>query len=454
MADQRLLPLIRKGISGWEQWRSKNPHIVPDLSWADLKGIELRGVDLSYANLAHADLSKADLTGSILTHADLSEAKLHEVKLCGNPGDRFEDDFLRSSPFWEKLGMRSTFNGEDRRRDSEAADLHGAILRKADLRSADLSSADLRVADLREADLRDTNLRRTNFVGAYLREADLSGADLRWADLDDTNLRQANLNEANLRGAYLRKANLRGAYLRRADLSRADLTEASLSGADLREATLVATNLELADLTDAKIYGVSVWDVKVQSATQINLVVTNEQPDITVDNLEVAQFIYLLLNNSRIRNVINTITSKVVLILGRFTPERKPTLDALRDALRTHNYLPILFDFEKPTNRDFTETVSTLAHLARFVIADLTDPRSIPQELTAIIPRLLSVPVRPLLLGSQSEWGMFSDLQRYPQVIPPLHYTNDVMLLSCIVSDVIAPAEQRALELSTKGLSL
>jgi hypothetical protein len=64
----------------------------------------------------------------------------------------------------------------------------------------------------------------------------------------------------------------------------------------------------------------------------------------------------LLLNNSKIRNVIDTITTKAVLILGRFTPERKTTLDALRDALRSHNYLPILFGFEKPTNRDFTET--------------------------------------------------------------------------------------------------
>jgi len=96
---------------------------------------------------------------------------------------------------------------------------------------------------------------------------------------------------------------------------------------------------------------------------------------------------------------------------------------------------------------DFTESVSTLAHLARFVIADLTDPRSIPQELTAIIPRLLSVPVRPLLLGSQSEWAMFSDLARYPQVIPPLHYTNDQMLLSCLEADVIVPAEQKARKL-------
>ena len=219
---------------------------------------------------------------------------------------------------------------------------------------------------------------------------------------------------------------------------------------NLTRAALIATNLEDAILTEAKVYGVSVWDVKLQNTVQTSLVITDEQPDITVDNLEVAQFIYLLLNNSKIRNFIHTITSKAVLILGRFTPERKATLGTLRDAIRSHDHLPILFDFEKPTNRDSTETVPTLAHLARFVIADLTDPRSIPQELMAIIPRLLSVPVRPLLLGSQSEWAMFSDLQRFPQVVPPLYYTNDTMLLNRLESEVIAPAEQKARKLSTK----
>ena len=82
------------------------------------------------------------------------------------------------------------------------------------------------------------------------------------------------------------------------------------------------------------------------------------EPEITVDNLEVAQFIYLLLNNERIRHVIDTITSKAVLILGRFTPERKAVLDALREELRKRDYLPVLFDFDKPASKDLTETVS------------------------------------------------------------------------------------------------
>lgn len=81
--------------------------------------------------------------------------------------------------------------------------------------------------------------------------------------------------------------------------------------------------------------------------------------------------------------------------LGRFTSKRKAIVDALRDELRTYRYFPILFDSEKPGSQDLTEKVSTLADLSRFIIADLTDPNSIPYELHPVIPNHM-VPVLPL----------------------------------------------------------
>jgi hypothetical protein len=211
---------------------------------------------------------------------------------------------------------------------------------------------------------------------------------------------------------------------------------------------LVETNLTNATLTGCSIYGISVWNVQLEGTTQDNLVITPKgEPTITVDNLEVAQFVYLLLNNPKIRDVIDTIAKKAVLILGRFTPERKEVLNALREALRTHGYLPILFDFEKPSSRDFTETVSTLAHLARFIIADLTEPGSIPKELEAIVPTL-AVPVQPLLEGSTQPYAMFRDYWKYQWVLEVYRYNGLEELLASIKEHVIEPAERKAKELA------
>jgi hypothetical protein len=162
--------------------------------------------------------------------------------------------------------------------------------------------------------------------------------------------------------------------------------------------------------------------------------------------MEVAQFIYLLLNNEKIRQVVETITSKAVLILGRFTPERKAVLDAIREALRRQNYLPILFDFEAPVSRDFTESISTLAHMARFIIADLTEPSSLPKELEAIVPTLV-VPVQPVLEGATRPYSMFQDYWKYPWVLRVHHYEGLEGLIASLGDGVIAPAEAKVQEL-------
>ena len=306
---------------------------------------------------------------------------------------------------------------------------------------------DLKQANLRGASLAGADLTRADLTKAVLGKADLRGAYLDGAVLNKANLRGADLTRADLTEAVLGKADLRGANLSGTDLSEANFTGANLSGADIRGADLVRTGFNKANLTGCLVYGLSAWDVQLEGAIQSDLIITPEgAPVVTVDSLEIAQFIYLLLNNTRIRHVIDTITSKVVLILGRFTPERKAVLDAIRDELRKRDYLPVLFDFEKPSNRDITETVSTLAHMARFVIADITDARSIPQELMAIVPTLPSVPVQPLLLASQREYGMFEHFKRYPWVLEPYLYDDQDGLLAAITEKVIGPAEAKAKE--------
>lgn len=277
-----------------------------------------------------------------------------------------------------------------------------------------------------------------------LTRAELSGADLSYAKLSG-----ADLSRANLTGTKLTGANLFRADFSQAELYGANFSEAHLSEAALTFCGLVKTNLERTILDGCSIYGTSVWDLKLQDAEQWELNISDpEEPAITVDNLEVAQFVHLLLNNERLRYVIDTITSKVVLILGRFTPERKAVLDAIRNALRQRDYLSVLVDFDKPANRDLTETIITLAHMARFIIADLTEAKSLPQELQAIVPNLPSVPVQPLLLASDYEYGMFEHFKRYPWVLEVYRYEDHQEVLASLVRKIILPAENKARELS------
>jgi uncharacterized protein YjbI with pentapeptide repeats len=407
MANAEQLAILRKGLDAWERWRQDAPN-----TWVDLSQVDLREAQLSRSNFSVADLSKARLF---------------------------------------------------------KANLWGTNLQKSDLRRADL-----RWADLTEANLSSANLREANLTGAKLTRANLGLANLSGAILQDTILKDANLSKANFEGTYLRKANLQSAnlgeaYLRGADLVMADLTEAdlrkailygaNLSGADLSranlsEAHLVGASLMRTEVHEAKvsgswIYGINIWDLKGEFEEQKDLIITNEgDPVVTVDNIKVAQFIYLILNNEEIRDVLNVLTSKSVLILGRFTPERKVILDALRNKLREYDLLPIVFDFDRPTNRDFTETIQTLAGLSYFVIADITNPKSSPLELQATIPNY-QVPFVPIIQEGEQPFAMMVDLQKkYHWVLNTVTYNSITTLIKALKPAIIEPAIQKHNELS------
>jgi uncharacterized protein YjbI with pentapeptide repeats len=339
--------------------------------------------------------------------------------------------------------------------DLTEANLNGRNLSGVDLNGANLYEASLVLAYLTEANLNGTNLiwadlGGAKLSGAHLSGAKLSGADLYEADLSSADLSGAKLSGADLNGANLTGANLTGANLTGANFTKANLSDANLSGADLSRAVLVEADLADAVLTDCRVYGISAWNVRLNERTkQQGLIITHSsEPAITVDDLEVAQFVYLLLHNEKIRRVIDTVTSKVVLILGRFTPERKEVLEAIREELRRRAYVPILLDFDVPATRDITETVSLLARMARFIIADLTEPSSIPKELEAIVPHL-AAPVQPLLEGDRP-YAMFTDYWKYDWVLPVHRYDGLDALLGTLADKVIAPAEKKMKDLADK----
>lgn len=284
-----------------------------------------------------------------------------------------------------------------------------------------LRSAQLEGLDLSEYDLHD----------AYLRRAHLKGACL-----DRCKLREANLSGAHLEGASLVEAEMSGANLRAANMQEVDL-----HNADLKSAILVNTDLRKANLNGAQVYGISAWEVSLDGAQQQDLVVTRPgQPRVTTDDLEIAQFIYVLLNHQKLRNVFNTTTQRGVLILGRFGGGGLDVLRAIATKLRELGYLPIIFDFERPQQRTYTETVITLAGLCSFVIVDLSG-RSVPQELQATVSAI-RMPFIPIIQEGFFPHSMVKDFAELDHFFyPPIKFEAIEELIEQLPEKIITPAQ-------------
>lgn len=474
---------LDQGVAGWNLWRTKDPQLKPDLTGADLHGRKLQDVNFANALLDSANLEQADLTGANLEGAKLVEAKLGGAFLTQAKLKDASLDFadLSKARMLGAVLKRTRLSGANLKRCRlTGANLESAYLSKANLEGADLSGANLDQTNFSEANLKSVMLLGAKLIKTNFHKADLSGVDLsgnqhadmgEGLDFSGALLSSANLGEQDLRGqnfngAKLGEASLEGAHLEDADFRESDLSAANLKGSymrgiDLRGAVLIGAELEGAQLIKAKIegadfsrsrvYGISVWDIEGVPKDQRGLIITPRlEAKITVDDLEVAQFIYLLLRREKLRNVIDTITAKAVLILGRFTPERKAILEGLAEELRSQNLLPIIFDFERSTARDFTETIKTLASLSVFVIADITNPKSAPLELQATVPDY-QIPFVPLIQKGEAPFSMFTDLvNKYDWVLEPVEYSSLDQLKSGFKAAVIDRAWKKLQELSER----
>lgn len=380
MPDQEHLKILKQGVNVWNEWKINNLDIQPNLD-------------------------EADLINSILTKVDFDNVDLHNACLVG-------------------------------------ADLNSAKLANSNLRRTNLSIANIKGANLEKSNLNEANLNGTNLNATNMANADLRGASLKGSDLSEANLHKADLRGANLSGAVLLKANLSSANLENAILSGTDLSGADISNSNLSASIMIGSNLDYADLSNSNIYGISAWELSLDNTIQNNLTI-NQDDDfvIQVDNFEIAHFMTLLLNHKNIHNVIESISSKIVLILGRFSEDRKDVLAAISDELRSRDYLPAIIDFRGEANKNNTEKIATLARISKFIIADITGSSNIAKELQKIVPDLPSVPVQPLLQNGGSEHQIFDSERDYPWVSPIFHYENIDTLLPSINDHIIAPTE-------------
>jgi uncharacterized protein YjbI with pentapeptide repeats len=409
MANAGHIDIVRDRIDHWNEWRRKNTKVVPDFAGADLSELNLAG-----ANLAKADFSGARLAGTNLSGANLSRAKFFRADLS-------QADLSRATLFKANLSQA----------DMAGANLNGADLTGAFLIRANLSGASLLQACMKGANLGQASLFRAKLVGAVLCQASFFKADLSEADLSEANLEEANFQEAVLERTNLRSANA--------------------ANANFCFATLLRTNLENAVLDNCAVYGTSLWDVNLTESRQRDLdIMPAQQPVLSVDSLQTAQLVGMLLHHEKARYEVFSITLNTVLVIGRFPSERKPVLESIKEALRRGDYSPLVLDFDLPGSGDKNEIVKTLGRMSRFVIADLTDDRRIAETLDAVVHFLPSIPIQPIGQKGREQGVVDSHYHKYRWVLPFWPFTDPDDLAKKIGREVIAPAEQKAAEIRQK----
>jgi len=312
------------------------------------------------------------------------------------------------------------------------------------------SRADLENAYLRNHMLKGECLKAAKLSWASISDNDLSGVDLSHADLSCAYLQRANLTNANLAEANLTAARFDHARLIAANLRGARAEDTVFLSANLEHAILNEANLAGAKLSEARVYGVAAWDVESHRYSVWRGMFANPAGfalPIKVYNLSAAHFVYSLYQVQPIEQLLNAATYRSVFILGRFEDGGIDTLDKIAVALQMEDYIPIVYSFQRPLAHDHTDTVRTLAGMARFIIADLSGP-SVPHELMAIVPHIEVPTVRIIEMGRKS-YSLSRDLERYPWMVGQIvtFGSQDEDLSRVVRDEVIPAAESKCAEL-------
>lgn len=381
--------------------------------------------DLENSSFIGAEIRDTSFEGSKLRFTDYRDTRLKNVnfKNCKIRCSFFEEARTIRSNKKEKKGFSIFFDdayfygGE-----FDGSKLINGSFRNTQFQEITGNNADFRGGEFNKSDINESTLKNSIFNGSNFSYASITNSDFTDSDFYFCTFFGAELVYSNFTNVEFS-----GSDMTYTNLSESNLMNTILNNVELHGAIFLGTTIEGTNLSHSHIYGVSVWGSIGEPKEQLDLLITPwDEPEVTVDNIEIAQFIHLLLTNDKLKAIIDTITSKVVLILGRFSKNRKIVLESIKNELRKMDLTPIIFDFTKPGTRNLTETVGLLARMSKFIIVDITNPRSVPQELYSIIPHCPSIPIYPILERKQNKavkpYGMFADFKTYPNVSETFYY--------------------------------
>jgi hypothetical protein len=236
---------------------------------------------------------------------------------------------------------------------------------------------------------------RVNFSGM-----EISGALILRAFAEGIQCQGTHFHNVQFEEGDFSSVNFRGATFRNTTSNKTIFTSANFDGAtfvncNLNRANFTGANFRVNEIIETVVYGISAWDIETSPDSKQSRLVIEKTYELysdliaqgkvpmTVDDIELAQFFHYLMNHKRLRDTLNVLNNRGVLLLGRFKNGGLERLYSIREWLQARGYMAMIFDFGRPENMDLIETVITMAGLAKFVIADLSGPR-VGGELSAI----------------------------------------------------------------------
>ena len=146
----------------------------------------------------------------------------------------------------------------------------------------------------------NVDLHGVSLRNGYYINCSFDGSTIQYADLVDAYFSSCSFKKTKMRVTKIGSATFYNCKFEDADLSYCSAEETSFSNSKLINTKLenirfVSNDFSDANLVGCSIYGISSWDLNLNNSVQKDLIITKkEQPEITVDNIELAQFLYLI----------------------------------------------------------------------------------------------------------------------------------------------------------------
>jgi uncharacterized protein YjbI with pentapeptide repeats len=256
----------------------------------------------------------------------------------------------------------------------------------------------------------------------------LSGVAIRSASAEGLNLRNAVLEDAHFEEGDFSRADFSGATFRNTRFNKTIMTGANFDGAtfvncNLNRINLAGASFRVKEITETVVYGLAAWDLQTSAEMKQSKLVIERTYELysdligqgkvplMVDDIELAQFVYYLTNHKKMRDALNILNDKGVLLLGRFKDGGLERLYSIRERLRSKGYMSMIFDFARPDNLSLTETVVTMAGLSKFIVADLSGS-SVPAELQSVLSQ-----IKKPILAFGNPYAVFPDVADQTNVL-------------------------------------